>query len=61
MCKFSSCPHEEFCALIPPGLIKKVKSFALTYETAQSQLQVPVQIPLNPKETVWKHICVPPL
>ncbi|KAF4789227.1 Fanconi anemia, complementation group A [Turdus rufiventris] len=25
MCKFSSCPHEEFCALIPPGLIKKLQ------------------------------------
>uniref|UniRef100_A0A8C3UX59 FANCA protein n=1 Tax=Catharus ustulatus TaxID=91951 RepID=A0A8C3UX59_CATUS len=25
MCKFSSCPHEDFCALIPPGLIKKLQ------------------------------------
>ncbi|NWW12479.1 FANCA protein, partial [Oreocharis arfaki] len=25
MCKFSSCSHEDFCALIPPGLIKKLQ------------------------------------
>ncbi|NWR24963.1 FANCA protein, partial [Emberiza fucata] len=25
MCKFSSCSREEFCALIPPGLIKKLQ------------------------------------
>ncbi|NXI18637.1 FANCA protein, partial [Irena cyanogastra] len=25
MCKFSSCSHEEFCALVPPGLIKKLQ------------------------------------
>ncbi|XP_015495723.1 Fanconi anemia group A protein isoform X1 [Parus major] len=25
MCKFSSCSHEEFYALIPPGLIKKLQ------------------------------------
>ncbi|NXO93156.1 FANCA protein, partial [Certhia brachydactyla] len=25
MCKFSSCPREEFCALVPPGLIKKLQ------------------------------------
>ncbi|NXH89101.1 FANCA protein, partial [Edolisoma coerulescens] len=25
MCKFSSCCHEDFCALIPPGLIKKLQ------------------------------------
>ncbi|KAJ7399663.1 Fanconi anemia, complementation group A [Pitangus sulphuratus] len=24
MCKFSSCSHEDFCALIPPDLIKKL-------------------------------------
>ncbi|XP_059713546.1 Fanconi anemia group A protein isoform X4 [Haemorhous mexicanus] len=25
MCKFSSCSHEDFCALVPPGLIKKLQ------------------------------------
>ncbi|XP_071423994.1 Fanconi anemia group A protein isoform X1 [Pithys albifrons albifrons] len=25
MCKFSSCSHEDFCALIPPGLVKKLQ------------------------------------
>ncbi|NXY38456.1 FANCA protein, partial [Pomatorhinus ruficollis] len=25
MCKFSSCSREDFCALIPPGLIKKLQ------------------------------------
>ncbi|XP_039414345.1 Fanconi anemia group A protein isoform X1 [Corvus cornix cornix] len=25
MCKFSSCSYEDFCALIPPGLIKKLQ------------------------------------
>ncbi|NWU75115.1 FANCA protein, partial [Onychorhynchus coronatus] len=25
ICKFSSCSHEDFCALIPPGLIKKLQ------------------------------------
>ncbi|NWX36771.1 FANCA protein, partial [Notiomystis cincta] len=25
MCRFSSCSHEEFCALVPPGLIKKLQ------------------------------------
>ncbi|XP_058669615.1 Fanconi anemia group A protein [Ammospiza caudacuta] len=25
MCKFSSCSREEFCALVPPGLIKKLQ------------------------------------
>ncbi|NXO71930.1 FANCA protein, partial [Phainopepla nitens] len=25
MCKFSSCSHEDFCALTPPGLIKKLQ------------------------------------
>ncbi|NXB90504.1 FANCA protein, partial [Vidua chalybeata] len=25
MCKFSTCSHEDFCALIPPGLIKKLQ------------------------------------
>ncbi|CAN8187158.1 unnamed protein product [Coccothraustes coccothraustes] len=25
MCKFSSCSHEDFCALAPPGLIKKLQ------------------------------------
>ncbi|NXP40454.1 FANCA protein, partial [Leiothrix lutea] len=25
MCKFSSCPREDFCALIPAGLIKKLQ------------------------------------
>ncbi|NXK33636.1 FANCA protein, partial [Piprites chloris] len=25
MCKFSSCTHEDFCALIPPGLMKKLQ------------------------------------
>ncbi|NXF72005.1 FANCA protein, partial [Sclerurus mexicanus] len=25
MCRFSSCSHEDFCALIPPGLIKKLQ------------------------------------
>ncbi|NXP65724.1 FANCA protein, partial [Chloropsis cyanopogon] len=25
LCKFSSCSHEDFCALIPPGLIKKLQ------------------------------------
>lgn len=62
MCKFSSCPHEDFCALIPPGLIKKVKSFALTYEAVQSQpnslLQVLCKSHLTPRK-VWKPICVP--
>ncbi|KAJ7424215.1 Fanconi anemia, complementation group A [Willisornis vidua] len=24
MCKFSSCSHDDFCALIPPGLVKKL-------------------------------------
>uniref|UniRef100_A0A8C9MZ90 FA complementation group A n=1 Tax=Serinus canaria TaxID=9135 RepID=A0A8C9MZ90_SERCA len=25
MCKFSSCSREDFCALVPPGLIKKLQ------------------------------------
>ncbi|NWQ62413.1 FANCA protein, partial [Neopipo cinnamomea] len=25
MCKFSSCSHEDFCALVPPGLLKKLQ------------------------------------
>ncbi|NXP19943.1 FANCA protein, partial [Scytalopus superciliaris] len=25
MCRFSSCSHEDFCALVPPGLIKKLQ------------------------------------
>ncbi|NXY62735.1 FANCA protein, partial [Callaeas wilsoni] len=25
MCRFSSCSHEDFCALTPPGLIKKLQ------------------------------------
>ncbi|NXK98292.1 FANCA protein, partial [Formicarius rufipectus] len=25
MCRFSSCSHEDFCSLIPPGLIKKLQ------------------------------------
>lgn len=51
MCKFSSCSHEDLCALFPPDLLKKVKIKKFCYyKKDQSRfnlpLQTPVQLPL---------------
>ncbi|RLV92424.1 hypothetical protein DV515_00013771 [Chloebia gouldiae] len=57
MCKFSSCPHEDFCALIPPGLIKKLQHLVprLSLE-ARGALREEAKSALS-----WSSLCCPSL
>ncbi|NWV64588.1 FANCA protein, partial [Malurus elegans] len=57
MCKFSSCSHEDLCALVPPGLIKKLQH--LVPRLGLEARGVPCEGAKNALS--WSSLCCPSL
>ncbi|XP_064242529.1 Fanconi anemia group A protein isoform X3 [Passer domesticus] len=64
MCKFSSCSHEDFCALIPPGLIKKPLLFLFQLQHLVPRLSLEARGVLCEEAKgalSWSSLCCPSL